>query len=218
MIRTLFKIVIWTVIPLLVSASFAQTFETILTQDTSPQEIYNLIKAGADPNERLTNGDTVLIAAAAMCPPETVQALVEAGADVNQQGYNGGRTALMDAVAYSGSETVRILLQAGAKPDITDMYKRTALMIAAAHNDIASMRLLLQAGAEVNAADGDIGMTPLMYAAWEGTEESIQMLLDAGADASIMTYNRWYAYDYAGFNDQLIRSDILEELYNAIPQ
>ncbi len=193
-------------------------FETALSQATTAQDIHRLIRAGADVNERFASGDTVLIAAAASCGPETVQALIDHGADVNLAGYNGARTALMEAAAYSGAAMVRVLLDAGADPNLTDMYGRTALMTAAARDDRESMRLLLDAGADINAADGDIGMTPLMYAAWSGAPETIQFLLDRGADAGVITYNRWYAYDYAGFNEKLAGTRVLQTLSEAVPQ
>lgn len=44
--------------------------------------------------------------------------------------------------------------------------------------------LLLESGADVNAQDWT-GQTPLHWAAYEGTVETVQLLLDCGADTTI---------------------------------
>lgn len=66
----------------------------------------------------------------------------------------------MVAVGRPQSESIRLLLDAGAKVDARDKEaQQTALMIAVRENNAAAVRLLLDHGAEVNAATR-VGQTP----------------------------------------------------------
>lgn len=61
--------------------------------------------------------------------PKVVAALIEAGANVNRQ-RSGGRTALHTAAFRDRAEIVRLLLDAGADPLITDDHGKTAADLA----------------------------------------------------------------------------------------
>jgi len=77
-----------------------------------------LIEAGADVNAVSKKGNTPLILAAGTYrqSPNLVKALIEAGADVNAVS-NDGATPLMMAVKYNSLEVVKMLLEAGARPN-----------------------------------------------------------------------------------------------------
>lgn len=77
-----------------------------------------LIEAGADVNAVSKKGNTPLILAAGTYrqSPNLVKALIEAGADVNAAS-NDGATPLMMAVKYNSLEVVKMLLEAGARPN-----------------------------------------------------------------------------------------------------
>lgn len=100
------------------------------------------------------------------------------------------------------SEDVKMLLEAGADPNIKSVYGITPLMAAAFcskyEND--TLRVLLDAGANVNQQDND-GNTALMYAAkytnLYSTEDTIQYLLTSGADVNLQDKNGWTALMYA---------------------
>jgi ankyrin repeat protein len=88
-----------------------------------------------------TNGSAVVI-----------EALLNAGADVNSTKANG-TTPLMTAAAAGGVDAVNVLLAHGAKVNATEAaHGQTALMFAAALNRDAVIRLLLTKGAEANVA------------------------------------------------------------------
>jgi ankyrin repeat protein len=154
---------------------------------------------------------TYLINASLQGSVKTVQFLLAKGADPNIAGIFSGRTALLAAARFGHLEVVETLLQHGAVISAIDSYdKYTAMDYAisqenagivrclfaagargsfhhlrfngedgAAAREIA--RLLLEHGADVNAED-DWGRTPLMWAAERAPVETVQFLIDSGAD------------------------------------
>ncbi len=94
----------------------------------------------------------------------------------------GGSTPLMAAVLYGTADTVRLLLDSGADPNIRNEAGATALMWAT--DDPEKTRLLLKKRADANARSED-GRTPLLIAAGRfGSSAVVKLLLDAGADPS----------------------------------
>ena len=94
----------------------------------------------------------------------------------------GGATPLMYAALYGDADTVRLLLEGGADPNIRNDAGATALMWAA--DDSEKTRLLLDHHADANARSDD-GRTPLMIAAGRfGSSTSVKLLLDHGANPS----------------------------------
>ena len=73
-----------------------------------------------------------------------------------------------------------------AQLDINDIYDSrqgyNALSWSAHHNKVGTMGTLLRAGADLNTSARNDGTTPLMLAAWNGSNEAVQWLLDQGAD------------------------------------
>jgi ankyrin repeat protein len=79
--------------------------------------------------------------------PETVRALIDAGADVNAQTMHG-ETALMYAAYRGHADLVTILLNAGAYPDFKNMNGETALIIGRKRNHPDIVALLEGSGAQ----------------------------------------------------------------------
>jgi ankyrin repeat protein len=95
-------------------------------------------------------------------------------------------------------EAIRILLDAGADPNIADNAGKTPLIANAWDLEIA--KLLLAHGANVNAQASD-GFTPLLNA---GTLELTRLLLEHGADPFAKTKSGDTALDWA---KKMIRKD-----------
>ena len=94
----------------------------------------------------------------------------------------GGSTPLMYAALYGDFDSVRLLLDSGADPNVRNDAGATALMWAA--DDLEKARLLLDRGADANARSDD-GRTPLIIAAGQfGSGPLVKLLLDHSADPS----------------------------------
>ncbi len=126
--------------------------------------------------------------------------LLKAGADVNGKLASGdpssdGMTPLTIAATLGQVESVKALLAAKAKVNVTDGMGDTALhkacyppsgkdLAANAQARVQIAKLLIAAKASRNLKD-KAGWTPLMLAAAYGGTELVKLLLDAGADASV---------------------------------
>ena len=121
---------------------------------------------------------------------KAVTAVLAQGADANVKS-NVGVPVLLVAIRRESAPMVEALLKRGADPNVRDVDTDfTPLLHAIGQREIA--KLLLAAGADVNASsrrqyDLFRGMTPLMFAASEGSEDLVQLFLDNGADVSAKT-------------------------------
>jgi ankyrin repeat protein len=103
-------------------------------------------------------------------------------ADVEEADH-WNRTALLLASEEGHSNTVQILLDAGADVNARNGYYGTALQAASSggHDDVVQM--LLNKGAYVNAQSGEYG-SALQAASSGGHDDVVQMLLNKGADVN----------------------------------
>ena len=113
---------------------------------------------------------------------------------------DGGRTMLMLASYGGHSNTVRLLCESKADPNLRDANLRTALMYAASGPNTSTVEILLAHGAEVNITDAEEGWTALMFAAAEGHADIVRMLLGKGADPGLMDIDGESAATFAGNN------------------
>ena len=95
---------------------------------------------------RLGRSEMVHQAGRGGCSTGAVERFLDAGVDVNVRDRDG-RTALHSAVVQGCTDTVRLLLERGAHPDIATPGGCTALMLAERHGHAEIARLLRQAGA-----------------------------------------------------------------------
>ncbi|XP_028992558.1 ankyrin repeat domain-containing protein 50 [Betta splendens] len=147
-----------------------------------------LLDAGADVDGCDSDGRTALRAAAWGGHEEVVLTLLRYRAHVDKADSKG-RTPLIAAAYMGHHEVVEILLDHMAAVDLADGDGRTALSVAAlcvptaagvkGYGEVAG--LLLERGADPGHRDND-GMTPLLLAAYEGNDEVVELLLEAGAD------------------------------------
>ena len=88
---------------------------------------------------------------------------------------------LRRASFFGAQKTAKLLLDAGANPNVKDDKGRTALIRASENGNIEVVKLLLDRGANLEAKD-DWGRTALIWASWDGHIEVVKLLLDAGAN------------------------------------
>ena len=107
------------------AASGVGIHEAVIAGDLEALE--QLIATGSDLNEREPlGGSSPLMSAATFRQTEAALALIEAGADLDQQN-NDGSTALLTAAFFCRTEIVEALLEAGADRSIPNNAGSTAL-------------------------------------------------------------------------------------------
>ncbi|MFG0333681.1 MAG: ankyrin repeat domain-containing protein [Maioricimonas sp. JB049] len=146
-----------------------------------PESVRLLLDAGADPNIADSQGETPLLSATFMhggaAAPQIPAMLLEAGAAPNVHSIHADQTPL-HRVAKSGIATLtRVLLDAGANPDIRQKYDETPLHVARTA-DVA--RLLIDAGADLESREHN-GNTPIHTAVAGHRHDVVEVLLAAGA-------------------------------------
>lgn len=146
-------------------------------------KVKELLDKGANANAKY--GDTALIRASWNGHTEIVEALVEAGADVNVKDENGN-IALIWASAVGYIEIVKALIEAGADVDAEYEDGCTALTASAELGNTEVVETLLEAGAYVDVKNKD-GNTALALASVKGHMEIVKALILAGGDCTFVT-------------------------------
>ncbi len=215
--------------------------EAFDTYDTEKEKEKVLI---AEPDKADANGRTLLHKAASQDDIEMILLLKESGANFNLAD-NDGYTPLMYCARFSKKiETLALLLSNGANAKAKNRYGLTAIEIAAADNknpDIVAALLAKSQKADAKkayvAAVGlgrpngiiqkffDGGMSPneiyrgksvLMYAAESNTHTNcIKLLLEKGADPTMLTGDYKDAFWFARQNPSLPKNDVYWSLNNS---
>jgi len=124
-----------------------------------------------------------LIAAAARNDIEQVEALLKQGVNPNATVNQWGENALMHAVLHGNVDMTRVLLEAGANPDLKGPGF-TPLGMAALRGHARIVRLLLKAGADIDRKSSD-GNTPIIAAAIMHRTDVVRELLAYHPDMTI---------------------------------
>jgi ankyrin repeat protein len=144
--------------------------------------IKKLLARGLSPNLREPAGETALIVAMRYEAYDVARILMDQpGIDLEAKAPNGN-TALMMAAFRQNKAVVLDMIKRGAQ---VNQKGWTALHYAAAAGSIEVTQLLLDNYAYID-AEAPSGMTPLMIAAREGQEKIVELLLEQGADATLI--------------------------------
>ena len=152
--------------------------------------INELLNAGADPNTSLTSGETWVHAAIeGDCSRETLQVIINHGADVNATNKNNV-TSLMRACYKGNMDVINELLNAGADPNIADSLCGKTWIHWAVKGGCSkeTLQAIINLGADVNATN-EYKSTALMMACEIGNIDAINVLLNAKADSNIANTN-----------------------------
>lgn len=141
-----------------------------------PHLVHQMLKAGANVNQRFSDHSTPLLRAIVLEDEELIRKLVRMGADIKAR-TRQGRTALMLVAARHLPQTLTFLLDKGADPKAVDHKGMSALHHAVKARKPDQVRILLARGAPVNLRDKE-GLSPIYYAGMH--QELLCILRQAG--------------------------------------
>lgn len=115
-----------------------------------------------------------------------LKALADSGADL-ARGNGAGLSPLDIAATINDVESARVLLDAGADPNRRNALdrKKSAIHYAAINAATGVARLLLDRGVDIDTRCG-IGATPVTWAAFTSTLESVKLFVERGADLTVV--------------------------------
>lgn len=176
---------------------YAENYIAAEPENTEPDYIKIFSKAiNQTVLETLQEQADPLLPAAAMAGDiAAVQELIRQGHDVNARG-EGGWTALLFSSAQGYPKIMKVLLDAGANPDICNVLGITPLIYGARYENMEIVKMLIDYGADINLRDKH-GDTALMKATEFGNIKVIDILIQAGADITIKNSKKQNALDLA---------------------
>ena len=193
---------------------------SLASESGSAAMIERLLKAGADPNQKSRNGETPLQFVARSGRIDAMKVLLDHKADVNARESLRGTTALIWAAEQGHADAVKFLIERGANVNAVsnpDSKGGTAYLAppiqarlrseqgagglranrsrpaASAAEDLvanADAAAAAQAFGRSQNTDGG-GLSALVYAAREGSLETVRALVEAGADVNLPTHYGW---------------------------
>jgi hypothetical protein len=144
-----------------------------------------LIRLGADPDKKPSNGLTALITAIRNRQVDLAELLIRNGASVDLAD-NDKMTPLMHAIVADTFYLPDMLLYYNAEIEPVRRDGADALMLASGMGRFEIAEKLIELGAEVNNADKS-GRSPLHYAASSGHLDILELLISEGASLEART-------------------------------
>jgi len=155
------------------------------------EEVKRFYSTGVGIDARAKGGVTPLHEAAKAGQLDVIKWLLDSGANINartdvQPGDPGAESALYLAVCARKTESVKLLLERGANPNLKSSDGSSALAEAASNGDLELVKILIEHRAKVNPG-GDIG--PLYSALLTRHLEIAKFLVVSGALVNIKTFD-----------------------------
>lgn len=170
------------------------------TKKDDLEQVKKLLSQGMSPNVKNSDDLSVLMLAIYQGNPKMVQLLLEHGADINYKaGFNKlspiSITAASDLHIDIKLKIIKILLDFGANINDKNAAGTPLLLyvidsISFGHDNIDLFDFLLKQGVEVNVADIETGITPLMHAVSIGNSHIVDALLKKGAEVNVCDKNK----------------------------
>jgi hypothetical protein len=107
-----------------------------------------------------------------------------------------GKRPLAIAVEIGRPDLLKVLLAAGADPNLRTSDNWTMLMFAAFDGNVPIMRALVESGVSIDGRGSD-GTTALHWAANRGNLQAVKFLIEAGANRALLTDDEATASEYA---------------------
>ncbi len=177
------------------SFSIAGSYDDFIAAVTfdQPLTIEKLLARGFDPNTPNEKGDAGLLVAIQSEAPKSAMLLAQSPqTNVNVQNQLG-ETPLMLAAIHNQLDLAKVLIARGA-----DINREgwTPLHYAATKGHREMMRLLLENDAYIDSESAN-GTTPLMLAALSTAPLAVKLLLEEGADPTLVNHGNASALDFA---------------------
>lgn len=197
--RKYFKYFIYLYVFIGYSLSNAGSYDDFIAAVTfdQPTTIEKLLARGFDPNTPNEKGDAGLLVALQSEAPKSAMILANhPQTNVNVQNQLG-ETPLMLAAIQNRLELAKVLIARGADVNRAGW---TPLHYAATKGHRDMMRLLLENDAYID-SESTNGTTPLMMAAFSTSPLAVKLLLEEGADPTLVNHGNASALDIAVSKD-----------------
>lgn len=122
-------------------------------------------------------------------------------------------TPLIEAIEHNHIDSMKLLLQAGANPEVGENEKGTALMRAVRSENAPAVKLLISHGANLNARNHK-SLTPYMVATLRGDDTLMQVLKKAKADIHAETLHDTTTKLMVRIRAGMTAPDIVKQFYN----
>jgi ankyrin repeat protein len=154
------------------------------TVTADEKELIRILEPFFAHEPRLDWDSSVVHAAASYGYVDSVQCLLDHGADINLGSLGHYGTALNAACSNGHEKTVKLLLESGADINLQGEGYDTALIAACRHDRENISELLLENGADIN-HHGEGNDTALIAACRNGHEKIVELLLENSADINL---------------------------------